>query len=100
MREAKARLPHLPCAIPGCTKNRLGVAQYCHAHAGRPYTYGHPQGIPIPRDIYSDELQEVRDLFNANKDHPGRKPRQGMPSSIVSTSSGFMVVKVSQPWTS
>lgn len=71
MREANARLRHLPCAVPGCSKNRLGVAQYCHAHAGRLYTYGHPQGIPIPRDIYADELREVRELFTSNKDHPG-----------------------------
>ncbi len=70
-REENARLCHLPCSVPGCTKNRLGVTQYCSTHAGRAFTYGHPQGIPIPRRVYANELHEVKELFADYQDHPG-----------------------------
>lgn len=71
MREANARLSNQPCAVSGCTGNRLGVARYCKKHTTKAYAYGHPNGFPIPQASYQQELNEVRELFKEHADHPG-----------------------------
>ncbi|UCV01870.1 hypothetical protein [Dechloromonas denitrificans] len=70
-KEANARLSKELCSIPGCTRNRLGVNQYCNAHSIKSIRYGHPQGHTIPRAEYQKELNEVLEMFQGHKDHPG-----------------------------
>jgi hypothetical protein len=70
-KEANARLSKEPCSIPHCTRNRLGVNQYCNAHSIKSLRYGHPLGRTIPRSDYQQELNEVLEMFQSHKDHPG-----------------------------
>jgi len=70
MAAVAARRKHEPCAVAGCSKNRIGIAMHCEAHAKRKARYGHPEGQPIAQKDYLEESQEVATFLMNQAAHP------------------------------
>jgi hypothetical protein len=70
-REANAIYSKLPCEAHNCPLNRDGVGRYCRNHQLKLSQYGSPQGYPIYREQYAEELKEVGQLFTLYPNHPG-----------------------------
>jgi hypothetical protein len=60
-----------PCDLPGCGRPRWGLNRWCRSCTGQANQYGHPKARPLRASQWTEERKLVRQLLDANPDHPG-----------------------------
>lgn len=59
------------CDAPGCSMPREGINRWCLSHLNTVRRYGHPAAGPLRSTRWATERTQVRNLLEANEDHPG-----------------------------
>lgn len=70
-KEAEKRNRQNVCSVEGCDRHRHGMSKYCPYHIYRDMYYGHPEQKGLMPWEYKQELKEVSEVIDRNRNHKG-----------------------------